>query len=289
MDKIDKIVVATDDPNIAEVSKALDMQKLTIFNRSKENASDVASTESVILEYIRVSDLNPDDKFILVQATSPFTQPDDFESGLMFYNARYYDPSIGRFISPDSVVDGTEAVMGFNRYAYTHGNPITYSDPSGNFIFSAASAILGILTATITAIVSIETDTNFFANLRKVIGAIGLVVAPFAGFAVGSGIAAHGGFTAAIAAGIVGGVVGGAITGAALATWNGDNLLVGSFFGAVQGAAGGFAGSFVGYLAGKGLGLFGSIFNSNFGKFTAKLGQPLVEPQAPMHLKEHVV
>ncbi len=28
----------------------------------------------------------------------------DAESGLMFYNARYYDPAIGRFISPDSIV-----------------------------------------------------------------------------------------------------------------------------------------------------------------------------------------
>jgi RHS repeat-associated protein len=45
--------------------------------------------------------------------------------GLYYYNARYYDPDLGRFIQPDSKLDG------LNRYAYCHNNPVRYTDPTG--------------------------------------------------------------------------------------------------------------------------------------------------------------
>jgi RHS repeat-associated protein len=51
--------------------------------------------------------------------------------GLMYYNARYYDPAIGRFISADSVVSNPGYSQSFNRYMYVVGNPITFNDPSG--------------------------------------------------------------------------------------------------------------------------------------------------------------
>jgi RHS repeat-associated protein len=40
--------------------------------------------------------------------------------GLDFYNARYYDPSLGRFISPDSITPG--GPQGLNRYSYVMYN-----------------------------------------------------------------------------------------------------------------------------------------------------------------------
>ena len=46
-------------------------------------------------------------------------------SGLHYYHARYYDGSIGQFISADTV-------QGPNRYAYVGGNPETLTDPSGH-------------------------------------------------------------------------------------------------------------------------------------------------------------
>ena len=52
-------------------------------------------------------------------------------TGLMYYNARYYDPALGTFISPDSLVPGAGQVINFNRFLYTKGNPLRYSDPSG--------------------------------------------------------------------------------------------------------------------------------------------------------------
>jgi RHS repeat-associated protein len=52
--------------------------------------------------------------------------------GLMDYNARYYNPRLGRFVSPDTVVPEPESSGGFNRYAYVMNNPVRYTDPSGH-------------------------------------------------------------------------------------------------------------------------------------------------------------
>ena len=50
--------------------------------------------------------------------------------GLMFYNARFYDPALGRFTSADSIVPG--GVQGYDRYAYANNDPVKYIDPSGH-------------------------------------------------------------------------------------------------------------------------------------------------------------
>jgi RHS repeat-associated protein len=51
---------------------------------------------------------------------------------LMDYNARYYDPGLGRFVSADTVVPQAGNPQALNRYAYTANNPLKYVDPSGN-------------------------------------------------------------------------------------------------------------------------------------------------------------
>ncbi len=56
----------------------------------------------------------------------------DKESGYYFYNARHYDPEIGRFVTPDTVIDGELSTQGWNRFAYVHNNPIRYKDPTGH-------------------------------------------------------------------------------------------------------------------------------------------------------------
>ncbi len=55
--------------------------------------------------------------------------------GLMDYNARYYSPVLGRFVSPDSIVPEPGSSGGFNRYRYTRNNPLKYTDPSGHCVF----------------------------------------------------------------------------------------------------------------------------------------------------------
>jgi len=59
-------------------------------------------------------------------------QENDSETGLDFYNARYYDPTLGRFISQDSIVPSAMDPQALNRYAYVRNNPLTLVDPTGH-------------------------------------------------------------------------------------------------------------------------------------------------------------
>ncbi|PJZ67522.1 hypothetical protein CH371_05765 [Leptospira wolffii] len=61
------------------------------------------------------------------------SQVEDRDSGLYYYNARYYDPTIGRFLQADTAIFPNRT-QGFNRYMYTEGNPVRYGDASGNNI-----------------------------------------------------------------------------------------------------------------------------------------------------------
>jgi RHS repeat-associated protein len=50
--------------------------------------------------------------------------------GLYNYKARFYDPALGRFVSPDTITPG--GPQGLNRYSYSNNNPTNYADPSGH-------------------------------------------------------------------------------------------------------------------------------------------------------------
>ncbi len=60
-------------------------------------------------------------------------QRNEASFGLMDYNARYYSPVLGRFISPDTIVPEPTSSGGFNRYRYTRNNPLKYTDPTGHY------------------------------------------------------------------------------------------------------------------------------------------------------------
>jgi RHS repeat-associated protein len=64
-------------------------------------------------------------------------------TGLYFYNARYYDPEIGRFISPDIYVQDFTNPQSLNRYSYVLNNPLKYTDPSGHW-FDLAIEVFSI-------------------------------------------------------------------------------------------------------------------------------------------------
>ncbi|MCX4633345.1 RHS repeat-associated core domain-containing protein [Streptomyces sp. NBC_01443] len=51
-------------------------------------------------------------------------------TGLTLLGAREYDPTTGRFISPDPILDPGDPQQ-WNAYAYSNNNPINSSDPSG--------------------------------------------------------------------------------------------------------------------------------------------------------------
>jgi RHS repeat-associated protein len=53
-------------------------------------------------------------------------------TGLMYFNARYYSQTLGRFVSADTIVPGAGEPQAFNRYAFVFNNPLKYYDPSGH-------------------------------------------------------------------------------------------------------------------------------------------------------------
>jgi RHS repeat-associated protein len=67
------------------------------------------------------------------QYTGQFSYAQDF--GLLFYNARWYDPYLNHFTQPDSIVPtSVQGVQAWDRYAYANNNPLKYNDPSGHCV-----------------------------------------------------------------------------------------------------------------------------------------------------------
>jgi RHS repeat-associated protein len=66
------------------------------------------------------------------QTAYQFTQKElDNVTGFYYFGARYYDPSIGRWLVPDPVVND------FSPYSYCYNSPLQYVDPKGESIFPA--------------------------------------------------------------------------------------------------------------------------------------------------------
>jgi RHS repeat-associated protein len=64
------------------------------------------------------------------QYTGQYSYASDF--GLHFYNARWYDSSLSRFTSADTIIPS--GIQGLDRYAYVNNSPVMYTDPSGHSI-----------------------------------------------------------------------------------------------------------------------------------------------------------
>ncbi|MGE5417705.1 MAG: RHS repeat-associated core domain-containing protein [Acidobacteriota bacterium] len=60
----------------------------------------------------------------------------DTESGLYYLRARYYDPSVGRFISKDSYEGQIDNPASLNAFTYCENSPMMGVDPSGHSFFS---------------------------------------------------------------------------------------------------------------------------------------------------------
>ncbi len=58
----------------------------------------------------------------------------DPDTGLIYMQARYYDPAAGRFLSTDPISPSTGDSFNFNRYDYANNNPVINTDPSGKIV-----------------------------------------------------------------------------------------------------------------------------------------------------------
>ena len=60
----------------------------------------------------------------------------DQETGLYYLQSRYYNPSWGRFINADRLINNTD-IIGTNLFSYCANNPVINSDPNGQLLISA--------------------------------------------------------------------------------------------------------------------------------------------------------
>jgi RHS repeat-associated protein len=143
-------------------------------------------------------------------------QEEDPETSLMYYGARYYDPAIGRFITADSVVPGSDSLFkqnrgnshsgllsyhsnpkspALNRYMYVSDNPIQYKDPSGHIdwpgllvglaIIAVGAAII-IFAAPIAAAIGLSAVVigGFTISAASIVAGIGLAIG-YLGYTIG--------------------------------------------------------------------------------------------------------
>jgi len=196
----------------------------------------------------------------------------------MYYNARYYDPAIGRFISADTIVDPGAGNMGFNRYMYVAGNPVNYTDPSGHVLTLAVVLIAALIGAVGGGVAGgIQYNLTHSGNNWDFGGFMGAVGAGAALGAIGAsvGIVAAtgvviGGAAATIVGGAAGGFASGFVGGAANAWINGASFGDGLVSGLRGGLMGGITGA---YMAGItfGVGML-SDASPGYGDFTQEGG-----------------
>ncbi len=166
----------------------------------------------------------------------------DSETGLYYYRARFYDPSIGRFISEDPAGFGGGDI---NLYIYAGNNPVMFVDPTGKWITTALGIVNGGF-------------SGFMVGMRHgdiTSGIIGGIVGATVGGLAGTFIPGGGGTAAAVVVnsvlsggigGAFGGATGGAVgayrTGGDILSEAGSGALSGSISGAVSGLTSGTAG-----------------------------------------------
>ena len=115
----------------------------------------------------------------------------------MYYlNSRYYDPEVGRFISPDTtdILEVQDDLYDKNLYAYCDNNPVMRIDSSGAVWHLAVGAVVSVAIQFVADVgIGLATGSSF----GEVISSLSLV--DYAAAAIG-GAASGIGFAGAVVA-----------------------------------------------------------------------------------------
>ena len=182
--------------------------------------------------------------------------------GLIDMNGRFYDPLLGRFLSPDPYVQMPENPQNFNRYSYCLNNPLKYTDPSGEFWHIVIGAAIGGTVNWLMHGHEFSWKGFGYFNIGALAGAATAAVGGgmSSAMAGGSFWAGAGGTSAAMsvsssfasgaAIGAATGAIGGTITEAGNAWMGGATFGQGVLKGFIGGNIGGLAGGILGGIGG---------------------------------------
>lgn len=166
--------------------------------------------------------------------------------------ARVIDSSLGRFLSPDSIVPSVSNPQTFNRYSYVYNNPVNFVDSNGQFGWFVPFVVAAFKGAAIGAAVGAATAAITGGDIGKgaLFGAIGgaAFAGTFSAFSSLSKFAMLGttnvslvgsvGNTVSTIGNILGGAAGGAAGSAFLGTDVGRGAGIGALSGGVFGRIG---------------------------------------------------
>lgn len=110
----------------------------------------------------------------------------DTGTGLVYMEARYYDPVIGRFLSVDPVTFAPNRPQFFNRYWYANGNPYKYTDPDGRCADAVTGAACAAIAETGAGATAIATTT--VAAAPVVVVAVAVAAGAAVGVAIGDAL-----------------------------------------------------------------------------------------------------
>lgn len=193
--------------------------------------------------------------------------------GLINMNARLYDPVIGRFLSPDPILQFPDWSQNYNRYTYAMNNPFRFVDEDGE---SALGAVL--IGALVGGAINIAANWDAICESGGGWSSIWKATQYFCigGVAGGAGGAVVAAMPAAVGflPGMISGVAGGGVEGFLLGFGNGclDHQSIGASLGAaLKGAAvgalsGGVGGGVMGAIEAHALGrnvITGAIVKNN--------------------------
>jgi RHS repeat-associated protein len=175
--------------------------------------------------------------------------------GLVNMNGRVYDPSLGRFLSPDPNVQFIADLQSYNRYSYVQNNPLRYTDPTGYFINSMFDqmieediAMIGLIACPETGVgctIAVALAGAAYGTASMVnsgtswsqaitVNAVGMV-AGLAGGGIGDAIGDSIGTAAGqMLGGAIGGAISATVTTAVFGGNLGENILSASAQGAIN-------------------------------------------------------
>ena len=160
---------------------------------------------------------------------------------LYHFNAREYDPVLGRFTSPDTVVPRSTPEA-LNRYVFNLNNPIRFADPTGHGFWDVVLGVvvgLVLVAATIVTlgVAGVLTGVILAVAIGAAIGATVAGIAAVVAAAVGAIDSFEQGLSLTLVGALIGGATGGAFATASAAYSAGATWIQQAVFGAFAGGA----------------------------------------------------